>query len=162
MRDIRFIAVHRGGTLTLENHRWLIHWARMCSEHILHLFGEEVDPRLIQALDIAKNWENGKVPTGAAMKASVAAHAAAREREDPATTAAARSIGHAVATAHMADHSIGAPLYALKALQLAEKPLNEEREWQLSQLQQLPPELIELVLHAMSQKEKGFKLQRNA
>ena len=158
MRDKRFVAVHRSGTLMPENHHRLIRWARMCSEHILPLLGEKIDPRLAHALDTAKDWENSKVPTGAAMKASVAAHAAAREADDPVTTAVARSIGHAVATAHMADHALGAPLYALKALKLAGKPLTEEREWQISQLKQVVPELADLILHTMSQKEKGFKL----
>ncbi|MGO1060638.1 putative immunity protein [Planococcus sp. FY231025] len=158
MRDIRFVAVHRGGTLTKENHQRLMHWARVCAEHILQVLGEEADPRLAHALDTAEKWEQGEVPTGDAMKAAVAAHAAAREKDNPASTAAARSVGHAVATAHMADHSVGAPLYALKALKLAGKPLHEEREWQLGQLRQLPSSLADQVLEAMRQKEKGFKL----
>ena len=158
MRDKRFVAIHQNGTLTPENHHRLIRWARMCSEHILHLLGEKIDPRLAHALDTAKDWENSKVPTGAAMKASVAAHAAARESDNPVSTAAARSIGHAVAAAHMADHALGAPLYALKALKLAGKQLAEERQWQINQLEQVVPELADLVLHAMSQKEKGFNL----
>ena len=67
----------------------------------------------------------------------------------------ARSIGHAVATTHMADHSLGAALYALKALKNAGKSVEAERKWQS---EQLPSEVMELVLTAMSKKEKHFKL----
>ena len=48
---------------------------------------------------------------------AVGAHAAAREVEIKSASAAARAAGHAVATAHMADHSLGASLYALRAVE---------------------------------------------
>ncbi|MCX6255149.1 MAG: hypothetical protein NTV31_11820, partial [Bacteroidia bacterium] len=69
--------------------------------------------------------------------------------------AVARSVGHAVATAHMADHSLGAALYALKAVKNAGKSIDAERKWQN---EQLPSEIMELVLTAMSKKEKGLKI----
>ena len=69
--------------------------------------------------------------------------------------AVARSVGHAVATAHMADHSLGAALYALKAVKHAGKSVDAERKWQN---EQLPSEIMELVLTAMSLKEKHFKI----
>ena len=158
MRDKRFVAVHRGGPLTKANHRKLLKWARTCSEHVLPLLKEDVDKRLVHALHIAQEWENDKVPTGDAMKASVNAHAAAREALSPASTAVARSIGQAVATAHMADHSLGAALYGLKAVKRAGQSVDAEREWQNEQLQHLPPEMVELVLATMAIKAKSFKL----
>jgi hypothetical protein len=159
MREKRFIAEHRGGTLTRDNHRKLIRWARECSEHVLSLIdGEEIDQRLIYALHVAKEWENGNVTTGEAMKASSGAHAVARESSDPASIAVARSVGHTVATAHMADHSPGGALYALKAVRLAGKSIDEERGWQTRQLQQLPSEIVELVLTTMIKKAKGLKI----
>jgi hypothetical protein len=159
MRDKRFVAVHRGGHLTKDNHRGLIRWARECSEHVLPLIDEKIDKRLIHALNVAKEWENGNVSTGDAMKASLDAHAVARESSNQISIAVvARSIGQAVATAHMADHSLGAALHALKAVKHAGKSINEEREWQIKQLQQLPLEIVELVLTTMKKKEKGFKL----
>ena len=154
MRDKKFIAQHCGGLLTKENHCLLIRWARVCSEHVLSLIGNDIDKRLVHALLIAEEWENDNVPTGDAMKASVAAHAVARETSNPVKTAVARSIGHAVAAAHMADHSPGAALYALKAMKLAGLPVDKEREWQYKQLQQLPSEIVTLVLNTMMQKEK--------
>jgi hypothetical protein len=158
MRDQRFVAVHRGGPLTKDNHHKLMRWARKCSEHVLSLIAENIDTRLIHALQVAKEWENENVPVGDAMKASIGAHAVARESSNPISIAVARSIGQAVATAHMADHSLGATLYALKAVKHADKSVDEEREWQNKQLQQLPPEIIELVVTTMMEKEKGFKI----
>jgi hypothetical protein len=157
MRDKRFVAVHRGGSLTKKNHRKLIRWARECSEHVLPLV-ENVDQRLIHALNVAKDWENENAATGDAMKASLGAHAAARKYTNPVSIAVSRSIGHAVATAHMADHSLGAALYALKSVKLAGKSVDKEREWQNKKLQKLPVEIMELVHAIMTIKEKSFKM----
>ncbi|HWQ89335.1 MAG TPA: hypothetical protein VN374_05130 [Desulfitobacteriaceae bacterium] len=158
MRDKRFVAVHRGGLLTKDNHHKLIRWARVCSEHVLSLLEGNIDTRLVYALHVAKEWENGNVPVGDAMKASLGAHAVARESSNPTSIAVARSIGQAVATAHMADHSLGAALYALKAVKHAGKSINEERKWQNEQLQLLPSEIVELVLTTMMKKEKSIKI----
>jgi len=155
MRDKRFVAVHCGGPLTKDQHHQLIRWARECSEHILPLIGENIDQRLIHALSVAKEWEKEKTTVGEARKASVGAHAIARESSNPIITAVARSIGHAVATAHMADHSLGAALYALKAVKNAGKSVEAEKEWQN---EQLPSEIKELVLTAMSKKGRHFKI----
>lgn len=155
MRDNRFVAVHRGGPLTKDYHHQLIRWARECSEHVLSLIDENIDRRLINALYVAKEWEKEKVTVGEARKASVSAHAVAREFSNPIIIAVARSIGYAVATAHMADHSLGAALYALKAVKNAGKSVDAERKWQNKQL---PSEIMELVLTAMSKKEKHFKI----
>ncbi len=84
MRDQRFVAKHRGGPLKKEQHCQLITWAIACAEHVLPLFGEKPDERLENALLVAKAWAQGKASTGDAMKASVAAHAVARESSDPA------------------------------------------------------------------------------
>src|SRR5665647_899204 len=101
MRDKIFIAEHRGGLLKKEQQMQLIKWACKCSEHVLHLFGEPFDERLNKALLVAKEWANGNASVGDAMKASVGAHAVARESANSTSTAVARSVGQAVATAHM-------------------------------------------------------------
>ena len=155
MRDRIFIAEHRGGLLKKEQHIQLIKWACKCSEHVLHLFGEPLDERLNKTLLIAKEWANGNASVGDAMKASVGAHAVARESSNPTSTAVARSVGQAVATAHMADHSLGAALYSLKAVKNADKSIDIERKWQNGQL---PLEIKEIVLTAMIMKEKAFKI----
>jgi uncharacterized protein GlcG (DUF336 family) len=79
------------------------------------------------------------------MKASVNAHAVAREASSPVAVAVARSVGQAVATAHMADHSMGAAWYALKAVKSAGKSAEEEREWQN---RKMPSELAEMLVNA--------------
>jgi len=143
MRDRRFIAEHRGGPLKKEQHYQLITWACDCAEHVLPLFGEINDERLEYALEVAKKWKQGKASVGDARKASVGAHDVARESLDPIAIAVARAIGHAVATAHMADHSLGPAWYALKAVKSAGKSVEAERKWQDKQL---PPEIKELIL----------------
>ena len=156
MRDKRFVAVHCGGLLTKEHHRQIMRWARGCSEHVLSLMGKNIDQRLIDALDIAKKWEMGKATVGEARKASVDAHAVARKYSNPTAIAIARSIGHAVATAHMADHALGAALYALKAVKNVGKSVDEERKWQNNQL---TSELTSLIQTAMRLKELHFKIR---
>jgi hypothetical protein len=105
MRDQGFIAEHRGGPLKKEQHYQLITWACACRGNVLDLSGETTDERLKNALDVAKAWKQGNASVGDARNASVGAIAAANESSDPAAIAVARSAGHAVATAHMADHA---------------------------------------------------------
>jgi len=156
MRDNRFIAVHRGGLLTKKHHRQLMIWACVCTEHVLPLLGATLDERLKNALMIARDWANGNTTVGEAMKASVGAHAVAREFTNPTSIAVARAVGQAVATAHMADHSLGAAIYALKAIKYAGKSIEKERKWQN---EQLPSEIMEVVLTARANKEKAKHFQ---
>ena len=153
MRDKRFVAEHRGGPLKKEQHRQMIKWSCHCVEHVLPILDGNLDPRLINALFIAKEWAKGKATVGDAMKASVAAHATARESLNPVAVAVARAIGHAVATAHMSDHSLGGALYSLKALKLAGKPIEAERKWQNKKL---PSEIKNLILSTRIIKEKSL------
>lgn len=67
----------------------------------------------------------------------VDAHAAAR--------IASRAAGHAVATAHMADYSLGALIYAQKAIEATGASVDEEQAWQIAQR---PHHLRELVISA--------------
>jgi hypothetical protein len=145
MRDRRFIAQHRGGPLKKEEHHQLIKWATQCAEHVLPLYAERTDERLTRALEVAYKWGQGEVTVGDARRAAVAAHKVARESASQTAVYVARSVGHAVATAHMADHSLGSAWYALKAVKMAGKSVDEERKWQD---EQLPPEIRELVLTA--------------
>ena len=145
MRDQRFVAEHRGGPLAKAQHYQLIEWACDCSRHVLHLYGPMPDSRLTQSLRIAKLWKQGKASVGQARKASTEAIAVAREAADESARAVARSVGHAVATAHMADHALGAAWYGLKAVKAAGRSIEEERDWQDGQL---PDSIKKLVLTA--------------
>jgi Imm-5 like putative immunity protein len=149
MRDKRFIAEHRGGLLTKDQHLRLMQWACDCAEHVLSLLGEHIDERLLRALQVANAWMNGKASVGEARKASVAAHTVARESSDPIAIAVARAVGHAVATAHMADHSLGPAYYGLKATKYAGKSIDAERSWQD---EHIPLDVKDLVLSARKNK----------
>ena len=143
MRDKRFVSQHRGGPLTREQHFQLIQWACEVAQHVMYLYGETTNPRLLNALKVANDWKEGKDSVGDARYASVEAIKVANEASNTVQTMVARSVGHAVATAHMADHSIVAAWYALKAIKIADKSVDNERIWQNNQL---PPEIKELVL----------------
>ncbi|MBI9106823.1 MAG: hypothetical protein JEZ04_08755 [Spirochaetales bacterium] len=153
MRDKRFIAEHRGGPLREEQHRLLIKWACCCAGNVLSLFGGEIDERLIHAIEIAERWGKGSVSVGEARKASVGAIAVANELSNTTSILVARSVGHAAATAHMADHSLIAAVYALKAVKQAGESVDAERKWQNNQL---PPEISDLVLTARQEREKAI------
>lgn len=156
MRDRRFVAVHRGGPLKMEQHRQLMEWSCSCVEHVMELYGLPVNDRILDALRVGRGWTNGQTSVGEARKASVNLLALARELTDPVQTAVVRAAGHAVATAHMADHSLGGALYALKAVNCAGKSMEEERDWQTDRL---PLEVKDLVLEVMNQKAAHFKMK---
>ena len=152
MRDQRFVAAHRGGPLSRDSHVILALWAAECAERVLPLFTRcSDDSRPKEALAIARKWAKGEVKTGAAMEASLSSHAAARAANDKAAIAAARAAGQAVATAHFADHSMGALLYALKALEASGRPSEAELR---NQLAKLPEHLREPVASGISLRMK--------
>ena len=145
MRDKRFVAEHRGGPLSKERHRQLIQWACDCAEYVLPLYGKNIDPRLINSLKVAQAWKQGQASVGDARKASLSAIAVANESSNKTAIAVARAVGHAVATAHMADHSLGPAWYGLKAVKSAGGSIDEERKWQDNHLL---PQIKDLVLTA--------------
>jgi hypothetical protein len=150
MRDWRFVAVHRGGPLDAAKHRLLAAWAAHCAERLLPFFEEcSSDDRPRRAVQTARAWARGEASVGACQKAAVGAHAAARSVTNKAAVAAARAAGHAVATAHAADHSLGPVIYGLKAIEAAGGSTDAERAWQL---EQLPDELRELVVSALQRR----------
>jgi hypothetical protein len=148
LRDIRFIALHRGGSLTVEDHRKLMGWAIGCVEHVLPLTNHPIDEILSDGLKVAESWQQGIATTGDAMKASRAVHRLAKEMEDPVLKHIARAIGHAVATAHMADHCLGPAWYAKKAVSASGGSTLQEHEWQTRQLATLPSHLAQLILES--------------
>jgi hypothetical protein len=154
MRDKRFIAEHRGGPLKKEQHHQLIKWACDCAEHVLPYFGKKIDERLKNALKVAEEWRQGKASVGDARNAAFDAIAVANKSSNPSAIAVARCVGHAVATAHMADHAMGAAWYALKAVKSVGKSIDEERKWQK---EKLPLEIRNLVLCAIETEK--FKLK---
>jgi hypothetical protein len=119
-------------------------WAVDCAGRVLHFFEENYpdDPRPRDALDACRAWiHTGIFRMADIRKASLSAHAAAREAgEDTAARSAARAAGQAVATAHVKTHSLSAAGYALQAVFRSANPLHAdatiagERDWQYRHL----------------------------
>lgn len=104
--------------VTNEEHKKLALQAAHYAEMVLTLFTQERpdDSRPKAAIEAARNWAAGELSVADARKAAFAAHAAARECSIPAAIAAARSAGHAAATAHVWTHAAVAETYMTKAL----------------------------------------------
>lgn len=108
-------------------------WACDVAERVLVSF-ESVfpdDQRPQHAIEAGRKWACGEMKMTDARKAAFASHAAAREAKvlsHPKAEAAARSAGHAAATAHVITHAPHAGKYALKA---SDDPVSEEI-WQKS------------------------------
>jgi hypothetical protein len=132
----------------------LMKWSVKCVEHLLPLAGNH-GHEISGILAVGLNWEKGNATVGDARKAAVRAIALANASTDPVRTAIARAAGHAVATAHMADHSLGGAMYGLKAVNLSGNSVGQERKWQN---EQLPQEIRELVLSGREEKERHFRI----
>ena len=119
-------------------------WAMDCVERVLPFFVERYpeETRPSQALDVLRSWiETGEFSMEVIRKASLDAHAAAREvGQDDAARSAARAAGQAAATAHVKTHAIAAANYALQAIhrsasaEVAKDKVLKEREWQMKHL----------------------------
>lgn len=115
--------------LDLDSLRAIGAWAADCAERVLPLYeaGAEPDPRPRAALDGIREFAAGGKRTARLRTLALAAHAAAREVDDPAASAAARAAGVAAAVAYthpLADvqqtkHVVGAAAYAALAFELA-------------------------------------------
>jgi hypothetical protein len=125
-----------------DDQRTMARWALDCAERVLPIF-EVVRPgdvRPRQAIQTGRDWvSTGEFSMAVIRKASLDAHAAAKETTDPAAVAAARAAGQAVATAHVAQHAYGGAYYALRAIAARSSDGNAddafaEREWQAAQL----------------------------
>jgi hypothetical protein len=125
-------------------HKTLGVWACDCAERALPYFENKYpqDNRPRLAIEAGRAWvKTGVFRMADVRKIALAAHAAAREvKDDNAARSAARSAGHALATAHVPTHAGAAAIYAATALRDAVEPAhaelatNKEREWQLHHL----------------------------
>jgi hypothetical protein len=132
-------------------------WSLDCAERVLHLF-EAVgldDARPRAALRAGQEWlSTGVFSMAVIRRASLDAHAAAKEVKDSATAcAAAHAAGQAVATAHVPQHAYGGAYYALKAVAAASARdeamarVHEERAWQDQRLpERLRVEIMNRIL----------------
>ncbi len=142
MRNRLFVAEHRGGLLSLADHRSLMKWALLCTEHLGKYHDVLQEEVITSALEIGHRWSEGNAKTGEAMKASRAVHALARTIVDKPAQYYCRAVGQAVATAHMADHSLGPVWYGRKMLVLLNRDAEKEFSWQLESLADLNLDLL--------------------
>lgn len=149
-RDLRFVTVRRGGTLTDVNHHLLALWAAVCAEHVLPLFEavQPDDPRPRYAIEQVRAWVRGEITMSQSRAAGGHAMAAGRDLRGAAREAAFAA-GQAAVVAHVAAHELGAAAYAIKSVQSAapkgerERAGRRECQWQRDQL---PDAIRELVL----------------
>ena len=151
MKKPKFSVIHKDQAalelMRKTDHETLAVWAMDCAERVLPYFEEKYpgDHRPRNAIETLQAWINtGVFKMAVIRKASLAAHAAAREvGEDNPARSAARSAGQAVATAHVPTHSIGAANYALQAIHRATRSsgadaaVAKERAWQYQHLLKL-------------------------
>lgn len=97
-----------------------------------------------EAIEAGRAWVREDIKMIDARRFATASHAATRDAEqNPESQAAARSAGHAVATAHVARHSFAASTYAVSAIRDSSTSDNEmvlidkERQWQYKHLLEL-------------------------
>ena len=122
------------------DHRTLGIWARDCAKRVLPYFEEKYpnDNRPRKALETLQEWiDTGIFKMIVIRKASLDAHAAARNTNDNVARSAARSAGQAVATAHVPTHALGAAIYAATAIRDATPETTKERDWQYQHLLKL-------------------------
>ena len=126
-----------------QDQRSLAIWAADCAERVLHFFEKAYpkDDRPRKAIEECRTWvRTGVFKMADIRRASLAAHAAAREaKENNAACFAAHAAGQAVATAHVSQHAFGAAYYALKVVAAdnsanAEVKIAKELKWQTKHL----------------------------
>ena len=129
-----------------SDHKILTTWATGCADRVLHHFEknypEDMRPR--EAIEASRAWVREDIKMIDARRFAIASHAAARDAEqNPESQAAARSAGHAAATAHVARHSFAASTYAVSSIRDASTSdnemvlIDEERQWQYNHLLEL-------------------------
>ena len=74
------------------------------------------DMRFEEARMLSLAWAEGRVKMGFARRAILAAHAAAKETEDPAAAAYCHAVGQACSAVHTPRHAPGRVCYRLTAL----------------------------------------------
>lgn len=125
-----------------DDQRTMARWALDCAERVLPIF-EVVSPddtRPRRAIETGRDWvSTGEFSMAVIRKASLDAHAAAKDVTDPAAIAAAHAAGQAVATAHVPQHAYGGAYYALRAIAARSSDQDAhdafaERAWQAAQL----------------------------
>ena len=123
------------------NQKVLAFWAADCAEHVLPYFEDKYpdDDRPRKAIKALHDWiSTGKFSMTVIRKASLGAHTAAKGKTEMDAFFAAHAAGQAVGTAHVVTHSLGASIYAIRAVAAhtgnVEDGLVTEQDWQMKLL----------------------------
>jgi hypothetical protein len=123
-------------------------WAIDCAERVLPYFEEKYpdDKRPRKALETVKEWlDTGVFKMSVIRKASLDAHAAAKDAKEDYAKYVAHAAGQAVATAHVPTHALGSSVYSIRAVAAYSGNVNDglirERNWQLQRLQDITKQL---------------------
>ena len=152
MRDIRFKAERLGGLLKFEEHILLMNWAIQCVEHICPLLQIEISNQINHSLAVAKRWTLGNASVKDARNVAIAMNELAKITTNLAEKYAIKAAGHAVATAHMADHAVVASKYTLKSFYVIHQSTKAEIDWQV---EHLPKEMKEFIVNILLNNKKG-------
>jgi hypothetical protein len=150
MRNKKWILEHRGGYLNKEQQKQLLKWAINCVNHLLPLLNNNINEKIIDAINIGNNWIIEKAKTIDAINKSREIIKYVKTLNNELEIAITRAAGHAVATAHMADHSMGTVYYGLKAIKITGGSIESEINWQIKHI---PNEIKELVLEGLKDKK---------
>lgn len=104
--------------LCIQNRRVIVSWCLDCMETILAEI-RCIDPRETRAEEAVRQcqlWSAGTIRMPQAKKAILAAHAIAKDSDDPVLTAYAHAIGQGCASVHCETHALGMVIYDLTAL----------------------------------------------
>lgn len=101
-----------------QSHRALVLWALEGCQDPLALLADRWpgEQRPAQAVQAARLWAQGRIKMPAAQRAILAAHAAAKDTDDPVSIALCHAVGQACGAVHVETHAIGLPMYELTAL----------------------------------------------
>ena len=138
--------------LCVQNRRAVVLWCLDGMEEILERirFIDPTETRAEEAVRQCRLWAAGEIRMPQAKKAILAAHAIAKESDDPVLGAYAHAIGQGCGSVHCETHAIGMVIYALTALvrahgldscqKVIEARVREEEErlrvWQLREKQE--------------------------
>ena len=103
-----------------DKHKQIALWAANCADSVLKYFEKKYpkDKRPRKAIKAARDWAFGRITITETRKFALDSHKAARKAKDQSAMAAARSAGHAAATAHVWKHAFAAESYAVKSQSL--------------------------------------------
>jgi hypothetical protein len=150
MRDKKWILEHRGGCLNKDQQKQLMKWAINCVNHLLPLLNNNINKEITDAINIGNEWINEKAKTIEAINKSREINKYVKTLNNELEIAITRAAGHAVASAHMADHSLGTVYYGLKAVKITGGSVESEINWQINYI---PNDLKKLVLEGLKNKK---------